>query len=767
MVQNRTVRLSRLLGNKLKLILTFLMISEMLCFLCAFQTAEPALIPQTPEPTLISQAASETAKTAVPTEEVKIPEGKTLVHEQKFSSDHTLKGYYSQFSEYFLTGNWRVESATLTLDISSSQLINVDNSTMNLSINGTLFYSRKIPFTSGERQKLSVNVPLSLLNLNNYNNIKVEVFPSDVLSNTGIYQNTQQSVTPTATPTAQPQTTVTPTAVSCLNDYSNTVWINFFADSSIRIQYQQLRIKPNLDEFLNQFVSIDAMENDQSTIAIPFSADEAILTTEANIASGLSIEPKLSFEKMHLTRADSLSDLSSFRTIIYISRYETLDSKITELLTEDEKKTAAKTAVATVKKSGSQYILIITGKDPDAIKNAGYMLTNTDLRTQLNKSSKEITAGDNYQMDPDEFNPYYTLTQDGTDLRGFFHQETSFYIDVPSNRKVMKASELKMDFSYSDNIDFKYSLVTIYVNDIPIGSKKLTKELASADSLDLQFPENIQIHGPFSIKVAFDLGINENECIRFTEEMPWAHVAPTSMLKLDSIEGNDLIFENYPSPFIRDGRLNELAVVLPEKPREADIQAMHRMMLVIGRYRNNNSGEINVVFDSEPDKYKNKNVIAIGLYDLNQVIQDNKASLLFSVEKGKNAFQSNTHLVLDPDYALRSGFSQLMKSPYSDSVYGLLIVTGTTDEGLQIASEYLGTSVGLWKLSGNAFLAADTDQVHTFQPTQADNRTAIQKILDSIRTNSGTAIGISLLVGLLGVLILFAAFMLILKYKRK
>jgi hypothetical protein len=39
------------------------------------------------------------------------------------------------------------------------------------------------------------------------------------------------------------------------------------------------------------------------------------------------------------------------------------------------------------------------------------------------------------------------------------------------------------------------------------------------------------------------------------------------MLKLNSVDVSGLLFDNYPSPFVLDGRLNSVAVVLPYQPR--------------------------------------------------------------------------------------------------------------------------------------------------------------------------------------------------------
>jgi hypothetical protein len=106
--------------------------------------------------------------------------------------------------------------------------------------------------------------------------------------------------------------------------------------------------------------------------------------------------------------------------------------------------------------------------------------------------------------------------------------------------------------------------MTVSIGGIPIGSKKLTKEYADGDTATFTLPPDLDVSGNFAVTVSFDLEIKDLQCTPRQDETPWAYISPESMMRVNTKDRTDLLFENYPFPFLKDGSFNQIAVVLPE-----------------------------------------------------------------------------------------------------------------------------------------------------------------------------------------------------------
>lgn len=709
---------------------------------------------------------------------------KHYVHEQSFSTNYSIKGYYSTINEYFLTGLWEIHNAQLSIDIASSQLLEADLSFFEISLNGVPFYTGHIPETNGKRMRLTIDIPTKLISINGYNSITIVSYPFDIQeelipATPTVIPTFTQTPARTAqtddslkwiaiTPNASITPTITPTVqeYQCLNEYKDSVWVNFYEDTSVTIDYSPRIIEDHIDQFIEEFVSINALENNLSQIAIPLDAAEAPMTCAANLLSGLSSQALLSYENIQMNPIQNWSETEGAEFVIFISQYDFLPQILRDQFTYEELEKARNGVIAAVKQIGEQNILIITGNDDETIKNAGFALTNPEFIKQLEVNLTVISAETDFKVPAEPFNAYLPLTEYGTYLRGFFHQAQSFYFNVPANRAIMNTSSIHIDYSYAKNLNFDYSMITVYINNIPIGSKKLTKENAASDWVEFDFPDNLELHGDFSIIVAFDLGLETEDCIRFTDELPWAYIANTSLLKLNSIDHSDMIFENYPSPFIRDGHFNELLIALPAIPDKHDIQALAKIMLVIGKYRDNNTGNFEVLYEPDAQELEDKNIIAIGRWDRNNIIRNNWEALLFKISSDGRSILSNDQIVLDPSYAQQSGFGQIIISPYSDYSNALLIISGTTDEGLDNAARYLGKGEYLWQLEGDTYLSAGAGKLNTFQVAKKTELTQFTDIFTTLSKNGKSISNIAILAGLIVLLCLFTAFLILLKNRR-
>lgn len=346
---------------------------------------------------------------------------------------------------------------------------------------------------------------------------------------------------------------------------------------------------------------------------------------------------------------------------------------------------------------------------------------------------------------------YQPLTASGVYVTGSYRQSADFYIAYPANRRIAASSELSLDIRYSENIDFTRSLVTVFLNDVPIGSRRLDKQHANGYTITLPFPEDLKITGGFTVKVAFDLDVGEDWCRLPKEEMPWGYVAPSSMLKLYSVDVQEYLFDYYPSPFVRDGAFNSVAVVLPEAPTAAELTCMHRVMMTLGRFLNTNGGSLRATTVCAPETLAGENVIAIGTAGRNPLLRDPAVGLHLAFSPDGTRLLSNDLVKLDARFGAEVGAGQLVENPYAADRRALMIVSGASDEALARAGFFLSDVDELWKLNGDAYIADAEDAYgYTFAlPAQEETQSSVtsaQRIdVVSVALASGLLLGLCIL----------------------
>ena len=113
-------------------------------------------------------------------------------------------------------------------------------------------------------------------------------------------------------------------------------------------------------------------------------------------------------------------------------------------------------------------------------------------------------------------------------------------MSLPANRSIAENSEVNLAFRYAKNLDFDRSLVTVSINDIPIGSKKLNKEYADSDTVSFKTPADLSVVGNYTVTVSFDLEMKSVPCVADSSQTPWAYIAPESTLLINTQDRTDL-----------------------------------------------------------------------------------------------------------------------------------------------------------------------------------------------------------------------------------
>lgn len=664
-----------------------------------------------------------------------VSSGSRLTYEAPITSSNvSLSGVtaartmYIQLEEY-----WNVSTLTLNLDYQATQLARSEDSSVTLKMNGTKFYSFRPVVDEQKRQTLTVSVPKDLL-VPGGNTLSIEGY---------ILTNLPEGI--------------------CLAAEKRDNWLELYKSSYASITYTKNDIGGSIRNFNQQFVGLDSLKEKLSALGVPSDSEPVELEAAVYALSGFAKSNHSGENSIPMLPLDD-STFEGRETVVIVSLYNNLPDKWKQALgaaSVNDK------ALIRVVNAGGQTALIVTSEDPLMLTKAGRLIGNQTLMNQLDGSEKWVDAGTDVDTPVIHVNREVTLTETGDKLTGMMHQEKSYFVSLPANRFIADSSKISLDFRYSDNLDFDRSLVTILINDTPIGSKKLAKESSNQDQLTLTIPKNLEVSGNFSVTVAFDLELISTGCIDLQDQMPWAYITKDSLLQLNTKDGIELLFNNYPNPFLRDASFNKIAVLLPEKMDSYSYLTIGNLFHLLGKYAEANTGEVTFYKNGKlpaESELQQHNLISIGSYKDNAWLQKNNDKLFFQYGPDGEGIQSNEKMSIEEDYGKRIGTLQLMESPYARG-YGWLAVTGASSKYNYMASDLLATDSGKWKIYGDGVVTDVDGNIKPFrfkkQAEKVDNGLMAQI------TERGDVMGFVVMLGLTFILVAVSLILLIRKYRKK
>ncbi|WP_307724430.1 cellulose biosynthesis cyclic di-GMP-binding regulatory protein BcsB [Companilactobacillus mindensis] len=324
-----------------------------------------------------------------------------------------------------------------------------------------------------------------------------------------------------------------------------------------------------------------------------------------------------------------------------------------------------------VKAAEGSYTMVISKYDK----------LNSDLKKQIDADK----MGNRAVIKTYYANNRHYLTKSADRLEGAGHREADYFVQMPSDKTNADGSRINLHFSYSKNLNFNRSLVTLYVNNTVVGSKKLTAANANSDYVSLKVPKGVALDSSFTVRVAFDLEMKD-QATSDNSNTPWAQVEPQSKMIVKSQKSNDLLFTNYPTLFINNETYDHLAVITPKKLNNNDFKTLTNIFNLVGNFSKSNTGNIQF-YNKIPSKsvLKNDNVIVVGTPKNNPMVKELNDQLYFKYSKNFTRLVSNEKLSIEDDYGKNIGTAQLLRSPYNDKK-GMLVVTGVNTNDTYLAS---------------------------------------------------------------------------------
>lgn len=626
-----------------------------------------------------------------------------------FDRDITFKEVFGGDRIYFtVDDHWKVQKAVLNLSLTSSELLDEGMSTLTVYINDKPAHSMRLAGEEDRKNNIALNIPVEYLK-KGINELRIDVY-------------SRISEKP------------------CVDDVNNGNWVLIHSTSYVHLEFNEEKAVNLISEFPYPFLKAsDSASTGKSLILLPDNPDGEEMSAALQVASALgSIAKGVDIDLNTSTYSQTNEKDRQNRDIIFIGKLKKLPKEIMEKTPREVSEKAGEGVLIYTIDSpyneGKKLMCLVTDRDDGMLDTAAKLLQNTDVTAQIENNVCFIEKGADIKIREKENQDHVTLKdlgyQGGIYMKGPFRQQATIGVKLPKNRQVLPGAKINLHIRYSKNLDFVRSLATVSINGTPIGSKKLEMSAADGDSIEVTIPSDLKIGSYIEIKVAFDLEVPDMKCIFRQEEMPWGFIAEDSSLTIPTRDENAFLFENYPWPFIKDGKFNNVTVVLPDPLPAPELDMLFDLFAHMGKELNANTGILRVVKDSAfIDQYKDSNIIMMGAPEELKFLKTINNSLWFKYNDSFSFFVSNEKRRLMEDFSRNLASIQLFASPLNKS-RGMMAITSPKKENMVNLGKYLTESKFSGSLVGNASLVDRWGNItnHYFIREDSSKPSAFEKI---------------------------------------
>ena len=586
----------------------------------------------------------------------------------------TLSGQSVQTNVQFTKENyWQLKKVRLTLNYQISQLADRQSSDMTLALNGVKFNSFR-PNKSTGLQTKQVDVPIKLLQGTNQLTVS-----GQVLTKVGNHYQTE------------------PTPAN---------WLTLYTGSSVNFAFKRAEADKSIKSFYAHLTGMDTVSAGQSVIGVPKSASDSELTAATTALTGLARLITTSNSKLPITTTDDVTFKDANYRIV-MATYNQLTADQKKQVPEQE---VVNGAVLKTDYHDGKHDLIVTARTTSELIKAARFVANSELMEQTTGQREQITPDTATATSILQYEGLRQLTTVPTNLTGSGHQSATYFITLPTDSTNADGSTIHLHLRYAKNLDFKRSLVTVRVNDVNIGSHRLSAKRADGDAVNLTLPRGQSLGNVFTITVGFDLampGSNQND----NSQTPWAEVEPSSQADIKSRTRKDLLFTNFPTVFVKNDAYDKLLLVRPRTMTSDDYASLTNLVTLFGAYVKRNTGSVKVSHQvPSKSQLTQSNVVAFGSPRENKLISNLNNKLFFRYHKDKSGFIGNEKLSIERHFGETVGTVQLLRSPYNQR-HGLLVVTGPTAEMTRLGADAISSQAAIGQYQGDT-VVVDTDGNH-------------------------------------------------------
>lgn len=591
----------------------------------------------------------------------------------RFNEEHKLSGVIGNSSKFFyIEENIEVLDAKLNLVFTKSELIDSNYSNITIYVNDIPVTSQKLSGEKIYKNKVEVVIPKDLLK-SGYNEIKIKT-----------YKTISDEI--------------------CRDDNNSGNWLVIHKESNINIKYNFKESKNMISEYERIFSSLNNGTELNSTIVIPDNYNSSELSGGMILSSSIGRKIMSSNYNIDMLKYSDIEDRD--KNIIYVGNESNSPSEFSNILNQNEKNKLNKNCIIKIVDSiynNSKKMILVISNDNDLLIKGCRLLSSSKITKNITGDTifldKSSIVEDKIENSSNNRVYIEDLGYENILLKGPFTQEIVFDLNTPKSKIVSAGSKIKINFRYSENIDFERSLATIYINDVPIGSKKLQIDKSNNDILELTLPKEVLNKNYYQVKISFNLNIKDLACVTRDMDTPWAYVDKNSYIEFVYKNNENIHFSSYPYPFVSNFMFNDLSIVVPENMNSKELTDVANIVAYIGQDVKYNKGNFNVVKYSD-FKTKSKNLIIIGTPSNNKVIKDINKDLNIKFNKEFSGYENNDDIVFIDKMSSEVASIQLIASPYSNDK-DAMVISSTNMNDLNLAKEFITKIDNMKSLKGD------------------------------------------------------------------
>ncbi len=535
---------------------------------------------------------------------------------------------------------------------------------------------------------------------------------------------------------------------NCSKPEDKTLWTEVLPDSKLVFDYQSKIIPLDFARYPYPFFDDLALDTTRLNYLQPTQVDAAWLTATSRLQTQMGrladfrgLETQLLKEPKNLSWNDRLVIVGTPDQQPLLKTLKLpLVVKGSQFVGRDGAAIPADEGLLmmTSIEAGKVPVLVVSGNSPEAVQKAAQSLINAQS-SKLGSSALIQVKGDLPPVTQTERRswPRFLPGQKQFQLKDLQGADGKNYKDVtvrgsdappaafnfwalPDDR-FLRGSSMTLRYSYSAQADPRKSTVSIDLDDVTIGSKKLDSDQgATNQSFTVDLPENL-IKPTAKIKVNFKLepreeGSSDRACGRLTDQHLSGTVLADTEFTVNREIGSDLpnlklLTSGYPLADMQD--LSRMAIVVPEAPTPADLMTLLKFSERMGRLSRATSVEHQVYLGGGLTQTvkDNKHIVAIGTstqFPLPEVFQKG-LGLIDSVNRQFGKTQLRT--LPNADGVIKS-----MISPWNQERL-VLALTGQTEQGLKQVQDVLGADPWFYQLQGDtALMTATTANPSPYDP---------------------------------------------------
>lgn len=423
-------------------------------------------------------------------------------------------------------------------------------------------------------------------------------------------------------------------------------------------------------------------------------------------------------------------------------------------------------------KDNSQLFLIA---DESALKTAMVQLTDSVLYGQLSGASVPIE-----KFTPQTRESVVQVAESGTNtvtlgdlgysdllVESLLVGGARITYNIPTEWDIRRDATFRINFTHSKTLNYAQSLISVKVNQIPLGSQYLSNESSEFGSLEVTIPNEMLNSGLLDIGISIQFSSSGEACTGGAQIGNWAVIDNDSYLSFSYQPNTDIQLNNLPFPFVVKRVWEETAFILEERPSSEELSLFATMNGLLGRtVASYQQLDVMRYDENQLDAIGEKHLIIIGLAE--NIPPSINASENIPVRYGEGLWRENQqHIELLQGMRQNGSLVQLFPSPFNPS-RAILHLSGFNPEDFILMNGQFTDPDARADFSGQVMIFDSLKRVHAFNVAQFEPSTSLLgDTLDRLRVDNKPIVERVIFIAVLVAVILLIGLLLLYIRRRK